>query len=204
MLLDRSPLTLEDYMRAMWRGFGQYQTKSLAPARPYTLADLRRVLGEVTKDTAFANDFFRRYVNGREAPDFQRLLATVGIHVARPRAGRPALGASLDDDTSRVFVNYSIENGSAWAAGLSAGDLIYAIDGQPTPDMAAIDAVVDRHKPGDTIRLDIMQRGERRTIPVTLRESNAIDVVTYEKAGLELTAAMRARRAAWLASRVKR
>lgn len=43
-----------------------------------------------------------------------------------------------------------------------------------------------------------------RIIPVTLREPNDVQVLTYEKAGLALTPAMRARRAEWLASRVKR
>ena len=202
-LRDRYNLALEDYMRAMWREYGQYQTKALAPARPYTIADLRRVLGAVTHDTAFANDFFRRYVAGQEAPDFTRLLATVGFSLAHTGAGKPFFGASMADDSSRVFINWTAENGSAWGAGISAGDLLYAIDGEPTPSSAALAAIVARHKVGDVIQAEIFQRGERRTVPVTLRESPALEVTTYEKAGLQLTDAMRARRADWLRSRVK-
>ena len=52
------------------------------------------------------------------------------------------------------------------------------------------------------VSIDIMQRGERRTIPVTLRESPRIEVSTYEKAGIPLTDAMRSRRTEWLRSRV--
>lgn len=201
-LRDRFNLTLEDYMRAMWRRFGQYQTKALAPARPYTLADLRRVLGDVTHDTAFANDFFRRYVEGQEAPDFARLLSTVGFKVNHSGAGHPSFGASMDDDTTRVFINWTTENGSAWSAGISSGDLVYAIDGEPTPSIAALAAIIAKHKVGDVVSADIMQRGERRTVQVTLRESPTIEVTTYEKAGLPVTDAMRARRTEWLRSRV--
>lgn len=201
-LRDRYHLTLEDYMRAMWREYGHYQSRTLAPERPYTLADLRRVLGGVTHDTAFANDFFRRYIEGREAPDFTRLLATVGMNVQHTGAGRPFFGASMDDDTTRVFVNWTGENGGAWAAGIASGDLIYAIDGQPTPTIAALSAIIEQHKPGDVIHVDVEQRGERHVVPVTLRESPAIVVTTYEKAGTPLTDAMRTRRAEWLRSRV--
>jgi predicted metalloprotease with PDZ domain len=189
-------------MRAMWHRYGQYQTKALAPARPYTLADLRRVLGEVTRDSAFANDFFRRYVEGQEAPDFARLLSTVGFKVDRSSAGRPWLGASMDADSARVFVNWTTENGPAWAAGISGGDMIYAIDGEATPTYEALTAILARHAVGDVINVDIMQRGDRRTVPVTLGESPAIAVTTYEKAGIPLTEAMRARRTEWLRSRV--
>jgi predicted metalloprotease with PDZ domain len=201
-LRDRFNLTLEDYMRAMWRRFGQYQTRALAPARPYTLADLRRVLGEVTHDSAFANDFFRRYVEGREAPDFARLLSTVGFKVNHSGADHPSFGAAMDDDSTRVFINWTTENGSAWSAGISGGDLVYAIDGEPTPSIAALAAIIAKHKVGDVVSADIMQRGERRTVQVTLHESPAIEVTTYEKAGVPLTDAMRARRTEWLRSRV--
>jgi predicted metalloprotease with PDZ domain len=191
-------------MRAMWREYGQYQTKGLAPARPYTLADLRRVLGEVTRDSAFANDFFRRYVEGEETPDFQKLLGTVGFTLAHTGAGKPLFGASMDDDSSRVFINWTVEDGPAWAAGISSGDLVYAIDGEPTPSIAALSAIVARHKVGDVVNADIMQRGERRTVAVTLRESPAMEVTTCEQAGIPLTDAMRARRDEWLRSRVPR
>ena len=201
-LRDRFNVTLEDYMRAMWRHFGQYQTKALAPARPYTLTDLRRVLGDVTRDSAFANDFFRRYVEGKEAPDFARLLSTVGFKVDQSGAGKPSFGASMDGDSTRVFINWTTENGSAWSAGISSGDLVYAIDGEPTPSIAALAAIIGRHKVGDVVSVEIMQRGERRTVPVTLRESPTIEVTTYEKAGIPLTDAMRARRTEWLRSRV--
>ena len=203
-LRDRFHLSLEDYMRAMWREYGHYQTKALAPARPYTLTDLRRVLGEVTHDTSFANDFFRRYIEGQEAPDFQKLLGTVGFNLAHSGEGKPFFGASMDDDSSRVFINWTSENGSAWPAGISSGDLVYSIDGEPTPNMAALIAIIGRHKVGDIVNVDIMQRGERRTVAVTLRESPTMEVTTYEQAGIPLTDAMRARRAEWLRSRVSR
>ncbi len=44
-------LSLDDYMKAVWKKFGK-------PYIPYTNEGLEKVLGEVTKDTAFATAFF--------------------------------------------------------------------------------------------------------------------------------------------------
>ena len=69
---ERSPV-----MRAMWAEFGRAQ-RDYAPVRAYTIDDARRLMGSVAGDTAWARDFFARYVTGTESPDFARLLAGVG------------------------------------------------------------------------------------------------------------------------------
>src|SRR5688500_4110213 len=193
--------TLDEYMRAMWREFGRHQTPSLVPARPYTLRDLRVTLGRVARDTAFANDFFRRYVEGRDVPDFGRLLARAGFLLAADSAVRPYLGAALADDPNAVFVNWSIANGSLYQAGIVNGDLIHAIDGEATPSMKALDTIVARRKVGDLVQVDVTQRGVRKTVPMTLRGLPRLRLVTYESAGMPLTDEMRAFRASWLESK---
>ncbi|MFM9014290.1 MAG: M61 family peptidase, partial [Gemmatimonadota bacterium] len=81
-LRDRpEPVTLDDVMRRMWTRFGREQTASLAPVRTYTVADVQSVLAEVTRDTAFARDFFARYVIGSERPAYETLLARAGFLV---------------------------------------------------------------------------------------------------------------------------
>ena len=72
--------SLDDFMRAMWLRYG----KPAAPkpgvvATPYTLANLRAMLTEVSGNAAFANQFFDQYVEGRELPDYPRLLALAGF-----------------------------------------------------------------------------------------------------------------------------
>ena len=43
--------------------------------RPYTLADLRATLAEVSGDRRFADEFFDRYIEGREVADYDALIA---------------------------------------------------------------------------------------------------------------------------------
>ena len=195
--------TLEDFMRAMWRNYGRQQTAAFAPARPYTLSDLRVTLGRVARDTAFADDFFRRYIQGRDVPDFARLLARAGFLLAADSVVRPYLGGSLADDPSAVFVNWSIANGSLYQAGIVSGDVINAIDDEPTPSIKALDSLIARHKPGDVVRVDVTQRGQRKVVPMTLQGSTRLRLVTYESAGMDLSEEMRAFRRAWLESKAE-
>lgn len=201
-LRERFQLTLDDFMRRMWHDFGSHQNAALAPARPYTIDDIRRTLGSFTGDTTFANDFFRRYVAGREVMDYASLLAPAGFLLAADTAVRPYLGASLAEDSTGVLVNGSVENGSAWPAGIGAGDVIHALGGDPTPTVAALQAAIARHRVGEAVQVDVTQRGLRHTIPMTLRSLPSMSVVPYESAGRPITDEIRAFRAAWLGSRV--
>src|SRR5215204_1447610 len=73
-------VTLDHYMRALWNAHG----KPPAPqpglvAKPYSLTDLRDLLVEVSGDRAFADDFYKRYMTGREVVDYARLMQRAGI-----------------------------------------------------------------------------------------------------------------------------
>ena len=200
-LRERFHLTLDDFMRRMWRDFGSRQTAALAPARPYTVDDWRRTLGSFSGDTAFANDFYRRYVAGQEVPDYAALLAPAGFLLAADSVVRPWLGASLEEDSTGVFVNWSQEDGSAWPAGIGAGDVIHAIDGQPTPSIAVLQGILARHRVGEQVQVDVTQRGTRHSVPMTLRSRQKLTPMTFEAAGRPITDEIRAFRAAWLGSK---
>ena len=91
-------VTLDDYMRRMWQDFGRAAPPvEGAVARPYTAQDLRRVLADVSGDRAFADDFFDRFVQGREVVDYAPLLARAGLILRTRNPGRPSIGpVSLD------------------------------------------------------------------------------------------------------------
>jgi predicted metalloprotease with PDZ domain len=195
-------ITLDDYMRAVWREFGRPQTQALAPARPYTMADLRRVLGEVTGDRAFADDFFARYVEGREAVDYAALLARAGFLLRKTQPGRPWLGAQLEDVQGGGvrIAGYPAANGSLYAAGFTSGDVIRTVDGQAVADAAALRALLESKRAADVIQAGYETRGGTRRAAVTLVENPALEAVPYEAAGMRVTPEMRAFRQSWLGS----
>lgn len=81
------------------------------------------------------------------------------------------------------------ENGPAARAGLAygdtpadslagpvctGGDVVVAVDGEEVADAAALQRLIDAHRPGDTVRLTVVDaRGKERTVEVTLAERPA-------------------------------
>ncbi len=167
------------------------------------MRDLRSTLARLTNDTAFTNDFFGRYIDGREVPDYAQLLARAGFLMTRDNS-LPVFGASLADDTTSVFVNWSSEDGSAFAAGLASGDLIYAVDGVPVTTRDSLDAIISRRRIGETLQLDVEQRRVRRTIPMKLLGEPRYTITTFEKAGRTVTEEMKRFRQDWLGSQALR
>ena len=83
-------VTLDDYMRALWARFGR--SAAARPgyvASPYTLADLRATLAEVSGDASFAANFFEKYIEGRDVVEYADLLSRAGF-LLRPRTSLPA------------------------------------------------------------------------------------------------------------------
>jgi len=188
--------TLDALMRTMWRRHG-------VPERPYTNEDVRAALAETAGDTAFARDFFDRYVFGRDVPDYAALLARVGVAVRAANPGQATLGqALLQTQNGRVMIAGSTPVGSPYyEAGLDRGTAIVSIDGQTIDTPDAVNAVIAGHRPGDTVPIMFEQRGRTHEGRITFADDNRLEVVTYEQAGLPLTPAMRRSRADWLASR---
>jgi predicted metalloprotease with PDZ domain len=202
-LRERFGKTLDDYMRLLWREYGKHQSPALAPTRPYTLADLRSALARSSGDAAFAKDYFDRYVEGREVPDFAKLLAPAGFKLEIAAVETPYLGASLDNDSLGVFVNSSRQGGSTYTAGVANGDLIFAVDGVPVRSIDSLEAIVSRRKVGDVVQLGVEQQRIRRTIPMTIRGRREMKVMTYEKAGLAVTPEIQRFRDSWLGSKMQ-
>ncbi|HUQ47151.1 MAG TPA: PDZ domain-containing protein [Gemmatimonadaceae bacterium] len=202
-LRSRFHSSLDEYMRLLWRDFGSHQSRALVPERPYTVTDLRNELARLTKDEAFATEFFRRYVEGREVPDFAALLAPAGYSMVRESVARPYLGASLDNDSLGVFINWSAGNGSAFAAGLASGDIVTSIDGERAASIDGLNAIIAKHKVGDVVKVNLLQKGHiPGTVDMKLVGMNAMKVVPFENAGMPVTDAIRAFRRDWLGSKV--
>jgi predicted metalloprotease with PDZ domain len=82
-------LSLDDFMREMWRRYGRPGgAREGYVDRPYTIADAEATLASVSGDPAFARDFFARYIQGHELADYKRLLTVAGLLVRPASRGR--------------------------------------------------------------------------------------------------------------------
>jgi predicted metalloprotease with PDZ domain len=194
--------TLDDYMRAMWRVHGKPGgSREGYVDHPYSMADAEARLAEVSGDPSFAREFFARYIQGHDVVDYGALLLNAGFELRRPSAGRAWSGAvRFNDRGGAVRVASAPAIGSpAYEAGLDLGDEIRQLDGARVHAAAEVAAVLQRHKPGDTVEVTFVDRArETRTAQMTFRDDPTLEVVPIEQTGRSLTSTQRAFRQRWL------
>jgi predicted metalloprotease with PDZ domain len=195
--------SLDGFMRTMWERFGAGQR--YAVPRPYTVDDLQRTLGSYVGDSAFARDFFTRYIRGREIVDYSTLLAQAGFRVRRSDTTSAWVGprALRIDSTGATVTQYTMIGSPLYLAGVESGDKITSFDGKPISSDVTWNAAVAARRPGDTVRIVFTQRGQRREADLTIASAPWLTIETYEQAGLTPTDAQRAFRGGWLGSRVR-
>jgi predicted metalloprotease with PDZ domain len=204
-LRDRSEgrVTLDDYMRALWERYGRPGSRTAGYVETtYTLDNLKSVLASVSGDAAFADDFFARYINGREVVDFRRLLDRAGFLLRLRAAGRPFAGVlRVQDEKTGARVLNDVPFGSpAYAAGLEHDDVIVSLGGTRITGLTDIDRVMSTRKPGDSLQIVYERRGERITTVLKLVEDPMLEIVPVEELGQTLSDAQRKFRDAWLGS----
>jgi predicted metalloprotease with PDZ domain len=203
-LRQRYRTSLDKYMLALWQEFGKPQTPAFAPAKPYTLPDLQRVLGTVAKDTAFAGTFFRRYIYGHEAPRFAENLALAGLAVIPNKVLAAALPRQVEfTEDGRCILSRNTTMGSGlYKAGIDRGDEIMTLDGVKITDLATLEGVMRKHTPADLVPVRVRSRaGVERTTQVVLTEDTNVQVQPMENVEkMTATQAQKDLRAAWLAS----
>jgi predicted metalloprotease with PDZ domain len=197
-LRARFDLSLDGFMRAMWVRHGK-------PFRPYTLDDIRATLAEYTGDSAFAADFFARYVTGREAMDYGELLAPAGVLVRRAEPGRATFGrAALRAEDGRVVVAATAVGTPLYDAGVEVGDVLVSLGGAAVTSIEEVEAVLEARRPGDALDVAFESRGRALGATLSLVEDTRLEALTYESAGRPVTSAMLAFRAGWLGSSASR
>lgn len=193
-LRERFPgVTLDDYMRHLWRTHG-------VPERPYTPDDLRLGLAAVTGDAGFADAFFASTVNRSDLPEFAPLLERAGIRL-RPSntAGGYAGPVRLQVADKVVRLGAPTAPGTPlYDAGLDRGDEIVRVGDTDIDTQADCDRALQRARPGDTLDVRYLQRGVEKRATVRLAADPAVEMVRVETTGGQPTAAQLAFREAWL------
>lgn len=193
-LRQRYPgITLDTFMRHLWQTFGK-------PERPYTRADLSRALGEVTKDPAFADAFFRTSVDAEALPDYAPLLDQAGLKLRPANPTAAWLGnVRLKTTGNDVRIDGApAPDTPLYRAGLDNGDQIVSLGGTVITNDADAAAALGRYKPGQTADITYRQRGLDRRATLTFLADPTVEVVRYETTGVKPTAQQLAFRAAWL------
>ncbi|QEM06361.1 M61 family metallopeptidase [Mucilaginibacter rubeus] len=202
-------MTLDDYMRAVWLSRGKVM-------KPYTIPDLQTDLGKVTNNPKFAADFFKRYINGTDKNNYEELLAKAGLVLRKvqpgkgwagplavtPGRGRAGQVRAADAEGLPILSSTTIGT-PVYKAGLDAGDVILKVDGKDVKDQKGFSDIIADKKPGDKIMVNYKNRTGAHETTITLEENPNFEVVTFEKAGKQLSKEQETFRNNWLQSKVK-
>ena len=151
--------SLDDVMLALWQRYGRDFYASAG--RGVSEQEVEALFDEVSG--ARLRTLFDRYVRGTEDIPLAKLYAGFGVKLKDTRKdGKPSLDANLaDTKLSQVH-----EGGAAHRAGLSAGDVLVAVDGLRAT--SNLDALLGRYKVGDTVTVHAFRRDELMTFDVQL------------------------------------
>jgi predicted metalloprotease with PDZ domain len=191
--------SLDDWMRAMWRRHPDID-------RPYTAQDLEEALAEATGSQSFARDIFERHINGLEPMDYTALLAHAG-YVLRPAApdkawwGNPPMNFT---DRGIEITGPTLRGSPIYAAGLDRGDRIVEADGKSLKTRRDVDDLAASHKPGERSLLTVETRAGRKQMALVWSQAPDVEMVSFDKAGKQLTPEIKAFRDAWLGSKALR
>ena len=162
----RGRKSLDDVMRVLWRRYGrQFYTE--VGGRGVTEADVEALFDEVTG--LRLKLLFDLAVRGTRDLPLQDIFAAFAVEMTdKAKGGKPSLDvrtkkAGNDCQLANVF-----EGGAAHASGLSAGDVLVAMDGLRVTG-ANLDTLLRRYRADDKVTVHAFRRDELMTFDVTLR-----------------------------------
>jgi predicted metalloprotease with PDZ domain len=187
--------SLDDVMRTLWQRYGREFYANDQGGAGVTETEVEAIFDEVTG--LRLRRFFDRHVRGNDDFPFARLLAPVGVTLSDDRKNaKPSLNLRTTRDGNDCKVANVYEGGAAHQAGVSAGDILMAIDGLRV-SATNLDALVGRYRIGDAVELHVFRRDELMTFNATLAADDVPKVTLTPEPKPVATTRMRA---AWLGS----
>ncbi|KAG0164871.1 hypothetical protein DFQ28_005543 [Apophysomyces sp. BC1034] len=181
--------SLDDVMRVLWQRYGRdfYAGRSTG----IEAADVEALFAEASG--ADLKKLFRDGVNGTRDLPLDALLTPFGIELAADTDGKPSLGARLRTGNECTLASV-LDEGAAQKAGLSAGDVLVAIDGLRVTG-AGPNILLARYRPGDVVQIHVFRRDELRAVRLKLDAPALTQYVLTPQPG---PAAVKRARDAWL------
>jgi predicted metalloprotease with PDZ domain len=167
--------SLDDLMRELWRRYGQ--TGEGVPEQGIQPIAEELVGGSMA-------DFFNRALYSTDDLPLDELLAPRGIELnwrpadhhadtggnaGTPERPAPHLGVRLAEDPLGARIAVCYEQGAAMEAGLSAGDVVVAVD-RLKVNPGNLDDVLSGFHPGEKVEVHAFRRDELMRFTVHLRE----------------------------------
>ena len=181
--------SLDDVMKLLWRDFG---SKGIGVPEDGIEQASYMVAGPAAKRVLAA--FFRTAVYGTDDLPLQNLLAGAGIEFKIEPGSAATLGARTASAPDGVKLTHVLDGGGAQQAGLSAGDVVIAVNSLKA-SLAGLEKQLARKRKGASVVVHAFRRDELLERVVKLGPAElSVRISAAERS----PAAARKLRAAWL------
>lgn len=159
--------SLDDVMRALYTRYYQRQ-------KGFTTTDLLAVFREMGMPDV--DQFYQRYINGREPLPYESVFAKAAITVARETISNPVLGVNAQPNEGKTVVQAVVPGSAAEAAGLQPGDVLTEVGDVETLTADWPVKFRDRYrgKAGSPLLLSITRGGQAMTLTTEVRERTVV------------------------------
>lgn len=170
----RGRKSLDDVMLALWQRYGR-KFYARDGGQGVTETEVEALFEEVSG--VALKRFFDRYIRGTDDLPLEDLLVPFAVSYTDQRKLQPGLGIrvarGIGGDHAKVAnVN---EGGAGHQAGLSAGDLLVALDGIRIPS-SGMDGLLTRYRENDVVELHVFRRDELLQLKLKLKSDNVPQV----------------------------
>ncbi len=166
--------SLDDVMRLLWQRYGRdfYRGRPQGVPEDALPALVREATGVDVRR------FIARHAEGTADVPLAELLASQGISMRwKPALNVPSLGVRTRKQGDALALATVFEGGAAHHAGLSAGDVLVAMDGLKVEPPSGLDVLLAQYRPGERITVHVFRRDELRAYSVRLGPPEALDCV---------------------------
>jgi len=164
----RNRRCLDDVMRLLWQRYGRGFYRGQARGVPEDgMADL--ICAATGLGRTVLKPFLQDYVAGCADIPLHTLLAGQGVSLTWENTGaRVSLDVRSGATTGGVLLSTVLAGGAAHAAGLSAGDVLIAVNGLRVQSPQDLAQVLQAYCPGDRVTVHVFRRDELRSYQVAL------------------------------------
>jgi len=188
--LRENNLNLDDYMKLVWKTYGINEVS-------YTVKDLHTTLNTYV-GKSFGDTFFNNYIYKSGMPDYETLLASVGL-LLNQNLEVPFFGATVKISDSIGTIQGNIKIGTpAYKAGLDKDDAIIEINGESLSNGLSFNEYINQFAVGDALTLEYRRFGVEKTTVVILEANPAFKILLSEKEGETPSAKVLTKRKQWL------
>ncbi|PRC93945.1 M61 family metallopeptidase [Solimicrobium silvestre] len=168
--------SLDDLMRALWQTFGRdfYKLALTGDQQGVTEAQVEAMVEQICG--VKMKPFFDRYVRGTADLPLDDMYADFGVGLVDQRKVRqPSLGVKLSREANDCKLAQVFNGRAAHAAGMSAGDVIVAIDGlrvSATDVPTNLSKLLGRYAVGARVVVHAFRRDELMQFTVRLQSDD--------------------------------